>query len=246
MLSDPWFYAVAVPGILLVGVSKGGFGGSVGLLGLPLLALALPATTAVAIMLPILCVMDLVALRSFRGGQDWSALRELAPAAVLGIAIGAATFRFLDADSLRQLIGAVTVLFALHQIARELRGAVEPRPARPGTGWFWGGTSGFTSFVAHAGGPPLIIHMLALRLEKTRHQATTVMFFAIVNYVKLVPYTALGLFDRGTLAASAALAPFAPLGIWLGVYLHRRVNERWFYRIATAGLLAAGVRLLWP
>jgi uncharacterized protein len=102
-----------------------------------------------------------------------------------------------------------------------------------------------TSTIAHAGGPPLAIYLLPQRLDKAVMVGTTVIFFALINLVKLVPYAWLGLFDARNLATSLALAPLAPLGIWLGVLSMRRLPELWFYRICYGLLLVVGAKLLW-
>jgi len=109
---------------------------------------------------------------------------------------------------------------------------------------FWGAVSGFTSTLAHAGGPPFAIWMLPQKLDKTVLVATSVVFFLVVNYVKLVPYAWLGQLNRMNLAASLLFAPLAPLGIWLGVWLHRRVSERAFYQVSYALLFATGIKLI--
>jgi uncharacterized membrane protein YfcA len=110
---------------------------------------------------------------------------------------------------------------------------------------FWGGIAGFTSTVAHAGGPPLLVYLLGRGLEKRRFIATTVGFYAVVNVVKLIPYVGLHVITRRTLLATAALLPFAPLGIVLGLTLQRRLPERPFFIVATVLLAASGVKLLW-
>jgi hypothetical protein len=142
------------------------------------------------------------------------------------------------------MVGALAIAFALQAFVRELRPRAGPARERPLSGPFWGTVSGFTSFVSHAGGPPLTIHMLALGLDKTVYQATTVGFYAVINAAKLGPYAALGLFDGSVLATSLVLAPAAPVGIWLGMRLHRLIDARWFFRIIMAGLAAAGVKLI--
>jgi hypothetical protein len=109
---------------------------------------------------------------------------------------------------------------------------------------FWGSLSGFTSTLAHAGGPPFAVYVLAQKLDKTRVVATSVVFFLVVNYVKLVPYAFLGQLNRVNLTASLLFAPLAPLGIWLGVWLHRRVSERAFYQVSYALLFGTGVKLI--
>jgi hypothetical protein len=244
MITDPWFYLAGVIAVLLVGISKAGFGGATGVMGVPLMALFIPPTMAAAILLPLLCVMDLATLRIYWGGWDRRRLLGLIPAGLLGIGLGAATFGLLDENRIRLLIGVLAIAFAANAALRELNRGRPRAPERRFSGPFWGATSGFTSFVAHAGGPPLTVHMLALNLDKTVYQATTVAFYAAINTAKLVPYGALGLLDGSALLSSLLLAPAVPVGIWLGVRLHKIVDERWFFRIITVGLLAAGAKLV--
>ena len=106
-------------------------------------------------------------------------------------------------------------------------------------------TSGFTSFVAHAGGPPLMAYVLPLKLAPMVASATMAAYFTAINLVKLVPYAALGLMDLRNLATSLLLLPLAPVGVWLGVRLVERTDPTWFYRLAYLGMAVAGVKLLW-
>ncbi|MSO93316.1 MAG: sulfite exporter TauE/SafE family protein [Rhodospirillales bacterium] len=245
MITEPFFYFVAIPAVLIVGVSKGGFGGGFGILATPLMAMAVGPTDAAAIMLPILCVMDLFGLWAYRGKWDRANMRILIVASFGGIAIGTASFRYLDANAIRLLLGVIAVGFSLNYWLR--RSAEPPPPRGPSVlrGGFWGCVSGFTSFVAHAGGPPLSVYLLPQRLEKTVYQATTVIFFTWVNYVKLVPYTWLGQFNGRNLATALVLMPLAPLGIWLGVYLHRAVSARVFYNLCYVFVFGTGLKLLY-
>ncbi len=237
------FYAIALVAVLLTGISKSGLGGGAGGLAVPLLSLVMPPAKAAAIMLPILCLMDLFSVRAYWGKWDRPNLAMLAPGAVVGIAAGGAAFGLLDPAGLRLLIGSIAIVFCLHAWLR--RGNVTARPARPLSGVFWGAIAGFTSCVAHAGGPPYNMHMLPQRLDRTTFVATSVLFFLLVNYLKLVPYAALDLLDGSNLATSALLAPLAPIGIWLGLQLHKRIDDRIFYRITYALLLATGCKLVW-
>lgn len=245
MLTDPWFYAVAVPALLIIGISKGGFGGGLGVVGVPMLALVISPTQAAAILLPVLCLMDLVGLYSYRGAFDRSLMRVLAPGAIAGILLGAFTFAFTSEDAVRLIVGAIAVGFTLWQFV--LRRRVEQQRAAPSVlgGSFWASVSGYTSFVAHAGGPPLSVYLLPLRLDKTTFVGTTVVYFAVVNYAKLIPYGLLGQFDATNLTTSAVLLPLAPAGVALGVILHRRLREDVLYDVVYAALLVTGLKLLW-
>ena len=249
ILADPVFYAVAVPAVILSGLSKGGFGGGLGILTVPLMALIVPPAQAAAIMLPILCAIDIVGLWAYRGQGDKRNLQLLLVAAVIGIVIGAFTFRYLTADALRIILGATAIAFTLRWFwqsywARRSGVAVAAAPRNLARGAFWGTLSGYTSFIAHAGGPPLSVYLLPQRLDKTVFQATTVVFFAVVNYVKLLPYALLDMFPAVNLATSAVLMPAAILGTLAGVWLHRRVNDRLFYRFCYAFVFVTGAKLL--
>ncbi|MEE8271092.1 MAG: sulfite exporter TauE/SafE family protein [Alphaproteobacteria bacterium] len=244
MIEAPWFYVLAVPAVLIAGISKAGFGGGVGVMAVPLMSLAVAPQQAAAVMLPILCLMDLFGVWAYRRRWDGRNLRIILPGALVGIAIGAATFRHLDAGLVRMLIGLVAVGFALDYWLRP-RAAGPARAADPARGGFWGMVAGFTSFVAHAGGPPISVYLLPQRLDRTLFVGTTVVFFITINYVKLIPYGWLGQLHGGNLTTSLVLAPLAPLGMWLGLALHRRVSDAAFYRICYGLLLATGAKLLY-
>ena len=244
MIVDPLFYAAAVPAILLMGISKGGFGSGAGLFATPLMALTVPIPQAAAIMLPILIVMDITGLWAYRGRFSRENLKLILAGGVLGIALGALTFRYFSDAWIRVILGAMSIAFVAQRYLRRA-GPQEPAPRSTGRGLFWSTASGLTSTIAHAGGPPLSIYLLPQRLEKAQLVGTTVVFFAVVNAVKLVPYAWLGLFDARNLATSAVLIPLAPVGIWIGVHIMRRLPEETFYRICYALLLVVGSRLLW-
>lgn len=242
-LLDPLFLTLAVASILISGVSKGGFGGGLGILAVPLLALTVSPIEAAAIVAPLLCAMDLVGLRAYWGKWDKRLLLLMIPGAFLGMALAALLFGMITESGMRLFLGIIATLFALHYWSRTLLGRFSP-VIRPWMGPVAGAMSGFTSFVAHAGGPPVQVFLLGLKPDKTVYVATTVGFFTVLNYIKLVPYTAMGFFTPTTLITSAALLPLAVLGMWLGVRLHGTVRQETFYRICYTMLLIVGLKLL--
>lgn len=243
MISDPLFYLVAIPAVFLTALSKGGFGGGLGLLGVPMLALVIPPQQAAAILLPVLCLMDLVSMWSFRGHYHRHSLLRLLPAALLGIMAGALSFRYLSADMLRLIVATIAIGFSLNfWLKPALTGAKQPS-SRAAIGW--GVLAGFTSFSVHAGGPPLNAYLLPLQLPRKVYAGTCVLFFSAVNFIKLVPYGLLGQFSTALLATSAVLAMLAPLGVLSGVYLHHRISDRWFYRLCYGLLMLTGLKLLY-
>jgi uncharacterized membrane protein YfcA len=246
LLSDPWFYAAAVPAVILVGLSKGGFGGAVGFVGVPLMALAIPPVQAAAILLPILILMDLVSLWTWRGVFDRDLLWSMLPGSVLGIGAGWLTASLVTADMVRMIVGAVAVVFVLRWVYLTLRHGDQHSARRnPVLAAFWGTVAGFTSFVAHVGGPPFQVYTLPLRLDPKVLTGTGVIFFAVTNAIKLVPYFALGQFDTTNLAASLVLMPIAPLATLAGAWLVRRMRPEIFYPFTYVTVALIAVKLLW-
>lgn len=237
------FFLLALPAVLLTGLSKGGFGGALAGIAVPLMALAVPPKQAAAIMLPILCVADLAGLKKFYGKWDSENLRIMLPGALLGVAIGTLTFELLSERFIGLLIGGIAVGFVLLNLLAE-RSNRPPTTAAVGKGTLLSGLAGFTSFVTHAGGPPIMMYLLPQQLDKVRYVATINVFFLLTNAVKLVPYAFLGQFTQANLLASLTLAPVAVAGVWLGIWLQDKVNHLWFYRIARLGMLATGVQLI--
>lgn len=244
MLTDPWFYAAAIPAVILFGIAKGGFGGAFGVIAVPLMALVMSPVQAAGIMLPILCFMDLLTLWAWRGKWVWRELRMLLPASLLGIALGTLSFGYLSVAVVRLLIGAVALSFVVHYwLGHEPSPSKRQRLPSPVAALLGGGAAGFTSFIAHAGGPPISMYLLRRPLGKSEFVATTAMFFAIVNYAKLVPYAWLGQLSADNLTASLVLAPFAPIGIALGIWLHNKISDRSFFRFAYFLLFVVSLRL---
>lgn len=241
LLLDPLFYAVAIPSVILAGLSKGGLGGAMGFVGVPLMALAMSPLQAAAILLPILVVMDVVGLWSWRGYFDRDLLLATLPGAMVGIGIGWAAAAVVTPDMVRMMVGLIALLFVGRWALEWLVGA-PLRVARPNkvAGGLWGTVAGFTTFVAHIGGPPFQIYAVPLRLEPKVFTGSAVIFFAVTNAVKLVPYFALGQFDATNLMASAVLMPLAPVSTLAGAWVVRRLKPDAFYLItyATVGLIA--------
>jgi uncharacterized protein len=246
LLLDPWFYAAAIPAVILVGLSKGGFGGAVGFVGVPLMALAISPVQAAAILLPILVMMDLVSLWTWRGVFDRDLLWSMMPGAILGIGAGWLTASLVTADMVRLIVGAVAFVFVLRWVFQQIRhGSGHVAQRNPALAAFWGTVAGFTSFVAHVGGPPFQVYALPLRLDPKVLTGTSVIFFAVTNALKLIPYFALGQFDGTNLAASFALMPIAPLATLAGAWLVRRMRPEVFYPFTYATVALIAVKLLW-
>ena len=243
LITDPYFYAVTIPAVLLLGVSKSGFGAGFGSLAVPMMALAVSVPQAAAILMPVLLVMDILGMAAFRKDFDLQLLKFLIPFGLVGIVIGALLFKVLEAHTVAGLVGVFTLLFLAQRLLFPPKADSAPPPKWLGA--ILTATSGFTSFIAHAGGPPVNAYMIPLRLSPVKFTATMAFFFFVINLSKWIPYAWLGLLDGRNMATSLVLLPIAPIGVWVGVKLARRIKQALFYRLVYLGMFLTGTKLVW-
>ena len=242
VILDPIFYVLAIPAVIALGLSKGGFAG-VGQMATPLLALVMPPLEAAAIMLPIMIVQDANAVWVYR--KDWS--KRIAaiviPGAVVGVALAGWLAAYVSDDAVRIFIGVTTIAFVAYSFISMMQ---VPREAKkPGVvaGVIWGALSGFTSTICQAGGPPYQMYVLRLRMPKMTYVGTTAMVFASMNWMKVVPYFALGQFSTKGIGTSLALLPLAIAANLLGFWLVRVTPQALFYKITLVIMLLISIEL---
>jgi len=242
---DATFWALAVPAVIFAGISKGGFGSGGAFAATPLMALAAGPGVALAVMLPVLMAIDLATLGPYRGRWSWPEARLLIAGALPGIGAGMAVYSVAPESAIRLLIGVIALGFVAFQMLRRAGWLAPPAGGiGPAAGLALGAGAGFTSFVAHAGGPLVLIYLLGRGLNKTGYQATTVLVFWAINLIKAAPYAWLGLFTAESLRLALILVPAALLGAGAGVALHRLVPERAFFALTYLLLALAGVKLI--
>ncbi len=244
MLTDPLFYATAILAVIILGLAKGGFSG-VGVLAVPLMALAISPVQAASITLPILIVQDVVSVWVFRKAWDKRSLLILTPSAGIGIVLAYLLAAHVSTAAVELALGLVSLLFGARQLRITLRGAVRPHKSSDFMGVVWGTASGFTSQIAHAGGVPFQTYMLPKRLDRDVLIGTSAIFFATINWLKVPAYAALGQFTRGNMATSAALLPVAIVSTLVRAKLIRRVDPERFYVMIYVLLLITGLKLTW-
>lgn len=243
MITDLGFYLVAIPAVLLLGISKSGFGSGFGSLAVPMMALSVTVPQAAAILMPVLLVMDLLGISALRRDLDKALLKFLLPFGMLGTLIGALSFKALDAHWVAGIVGGFTLLFLAQRLLFPPKADSAPPPRWLGA--ILTTTSGFTSFIAHAGGPPINAYTLPLRLNPLTYASTMAFFFFFINLSKWIPYAMLGLLDWRNLGTSLALLPMAPVGVWIGVRVAKRINPVLFYRLVYVGMFLTGCKLVW-
>jgi uncharacterized membrane protein YfcA len=243
--ADPAFYLVGLPTVFLIAMSKGAFGGGLAILGVPLLSLVMSPLDAAITVAPLVSVMDFFAIGSF-GPKTWSKqdLAWILPALVAGIGLGYFFFTRVDPNLVAASIGFVTLLFTAYWFLFGRRAKVSHRPLSPLLAIAAGIASGFTTFVAHAGGPPVNMYLLKRGLDKSVYTGTNLIVFMLGNLIKLVPYGVLAYAKPATWIAALALVPAAPFGVWLGVHLHRRLEQNVLYFWCYLLLAAAAAKLL--
>ncbi|MFA6265320.1 MAG: sulfite exporter TauE/SafE family protein [Pseudolabrys sp.] len=242
VITDPLFYALAIPAVIALGLSKGGFAG-IGQMATPMLALIMPPLEAAAIMLPIMIIQDANAVWVYR--KDWSGriVAVFVSGSVAGIGIAWWLASYISDDAVRLSIGVITIAFVAYSFIGML--SVPREPTRPGvaSGMFWGALSGFTSTICQAGSPPYQMYALRLRLPKMTFVGTTAITFALINWIKVIPYFALGTFSTKGLGTSLVLLPLALAANWLGFWLVRVTPQETFYRIMLVVMLLLSIEL---
>lgn len=242
MLPDPALLLVGLPAILVVSIGKGAFGGGLAMLGVPLLSLAVDPISASIMVAPLVAFMDVFALATFRV-STWSRadLAWLLPGLAAGIAIGNAVLFLVDPRIVTLIIASVTLAFVADYFLRGRRAAGRPHPVSPPLALTAGTASGFTTFIAHAGGPPVAMYLLHRGVSKTLFAGTTVALFAVSNLIKLPSYVALGWGRTDLVVGVLALAPTVPVGVWIGKRLHDALPQArlffWCYVLLGAAAL---------
>jgi len=235
------FWLLAIPAVLITGISKSGFAGGIGVIAVPLMALEIGALRAAAVMLPLLIFMDILSIKAWWGQQRNDILKLLLPAGAAGIGAGYLLYDFFNEEILMLSLGVMSVVFALWGL---LKGISLNTAAHPNIGRFCALVGGLTSFIAHAGGPPVNFYLLPLKLTKEDYLATAVYFFTTINIIKLLPYATLGQLNLDNLLLGTLLAPFAWLGVKLGLVVQQKIDQKLFMNIILTMLLIIGIKLI--
>ncbi|NIZ60998.1 hypothetical protein DL239_08420 [Sedimentitalea sp. CY04] len=237
------FYVVTALAVFITGLSKSGFGGGLGVMSVPMMSLFVEPRFAAAVLMPVLLAMDVLIVLRFWNKWSFAVLRPLLTGAALGLVIGTATFQWMDANAIRFTVGVMAVFFVGQFLFKQGRLATSSGD-RFWAGSFLGSISGFSSFIAHAGGPPVKGYLLAQDLEKTSFVATNTLFFFILNATKFGIYGALGTLNTDSVSVSLVVAPALFLGIALGAKLHQHMDQRFFVKIVYGFLAITAFKLL--
>ena len=237
------FYVAALAAVLITGVSKSGFGGGMGVMAVPIMSVFVAPQVAAAVMMPILLAMDLLIVHRYRKTWSRRIVFALLPAAGVGLAIGALLFEAMSAEVIRAVIGLLALIFVL-QYVFQARGGMRAWAAPTWVTWGLAAVSGFASYVAHAGGPPVKGYLLRQGLEKSVFVGTNTVYFFVLNGIKTLAYGSTGTLSLQTLLVSLWLVPALVMGVWLGGRLHHLVAQTLFVKIVYGFLALTAIRLL--
>lgn len=245
LFHDPAFILAAVVAVVLVGLAKGGFSG-LGALATPIMALTISPVLAAAILLPILIAQDAVSVWVFRKEWDRAIVAWMLPGAVVGIGAAYLLAASLSVSAVMGVLGAITFVFGAYRLWMERGGRIVAASNSPGwVGTLFGVATGFTSQIAHAGGPPFQMWVTPKKLPHVRFAGTSSVFFAIINIIKVPAFVALGEFDAEVLTTALILMPLAVASTLAGVWLVKRLDAARFYTIIYLLMIALGLRLVW-
>lgn len=240
----PIFFVVAAAVAFLVGLSKGGLGGTAGALATPLMALVMPAEQVIGLVLPILMLADIFAVALHWGHWERRFILLLLPGAVVGVTIGTYFVTNAPTGTLRLALGVIVLLFVVYKLFEERLLEAASYEGRNWHGLVGGAITGFSSSLAHIGGPPVSIYLLLQEVTPRVFIATSALFFFILNWIKVPYYLFADLLDLGLIWRIAWLAPIVPLGVWVGKWAVTKVDPGTFEKIIVALLAVTGVMLI--
>ena len=241
---DPAYIAVVIAILgFLIGVSKGGFGG-LGALLTPILALVLPVALAVGVLLPMLMVGDAFAVYMYWKEWNLDLVKRALPAGIAGALAGTALLSWLLPDGLRVILGIFVLLLVAYKFFSDRIQAMryEPRPWHaPAAGFL----SGIASGMFNNGGPAFSSYLLLQKLKPRPFIATSAIYFALLNLIKVPGFLYTGVLDLPLLFSLWWVFPFIPIGIWVARITLTRVSPAAFEWVIILLLIFSSFWLFW-
>ena len=239
---DPTFLAFASFGVFVFGISKGGVPGPIAMLAVPVMSFAMSPLQAAGILLPLLIIMDFSAIYLY--WKKWlnNIVKIIIPASIIGILFGTFTFQYTNENQIRIVVGAISIIFVLVSFIQRNNLLLKPTNIK---GYFWSSIAGYTSFLIHAGNPPINFYMLPLKLDKVSFIGTMTLAFLVINVVKLIPYYYVGLLAPSNLIVSLMLLPLAFVSVLFGYFLQKKIPEKLFFNIVYILLFLSGCKLIY-
>ena len=240
---------VTILAVILVAISKSGFGGALGSLGLPVMVLVFPPKLAIAVLLPLYLITDIFVAYTWRKFPVIKILKLMVIGGLFGQILGWLCFEYLDDKYILILIGLLALITSLRYFKNLFLKKISNTKIRFVKSSFfraigWCGFSGFSSFVALTGGIPAQIYLFPLGLERQLFVGTMSFYFLIINLAKLPFFFNLEIFSHTSILLSMMVLPILPIGIYLGKLLNKKLSDQLFYKISHFALLCCGINLI--
>jgi uncharacterized membrane protein YfcA len=235
--------SLLVTSSLIMGMSRGGLGGGLGLLGVLIAAQVLNPIAAAVFLLPILIITDPISVYIYHRSIDWRSLKELMPGVIIGVVLGAILISGITPNILQTIIGALSLSLVFNGV-RDYFGKTKVTVLSKKWGFGLGTLAGFSSFLIHAGLPPVAAYILPKKMPRSEFMGTTAVFFFITNLIKLIPYFALGMFTFELIKLTIIMVPISLLGIWIGKFINGKISDKWFYFLVYSSVFFLGIRLI--
>ena len=239
---DLTFLTYASFGVFVFGLSKGGVPGPIAMLAVPVMSFAMSPLQAAGILLPLLIIMDFSAIYLYWKKWISSILKIIIPASIVGILFGTFTFQYTNENQIRVMVGFISIIFVLVSFIQKSDLLLKPTKLK---GYFWSSVAGYTSFLIHAGNPPMNFYTLPLKLDKISFIGTMTFAFLVINVVKLIPYYYVGLLAPSNLLVSLILLPLAFVSVLIGFFLQKKIPEKLFFNIVYVLLFLSGCKLIY-
>ncbi|MDA0348666.1 MAG: sulfite exporter TauE/SafE family protein [Verrucomicrobia bacterium] len=244
---DTHIFIWAIVGAIILGLAKGGVMG-VNNITIAVFAIIFPPKLSVGIILLLLVVGDWGAFYLYRRYAVWKYLIPIIPWTIGGVLVGWQLLDILDEDQVGRMIGICLIgLMVVHLVRKYyLRNEKQPSPipnhwAILGVVGFLGG---FTSTVANAAAPIMLLFFLAVELEKLQMLGTGAWFFLFLNLFKIPFLWSSGLINYEVIILDLKLAPFVVLGVFVGRNLVMRIPQKAFEIFALVVTVLASLRLI--
>jgi len=249
----PWVYYVCVAAaVLITGISKSGFGGGIGIVALPIMALVMPAKHMLGVQLPLLIAADALSNLHHLRNYEWRILKPLVWGALVGVVLGSAVFWMLRKSDparlqhgLSLLIGGVCLVFVVIQVLGLLGRRVPTLPSHPASSLAVGTTAGFVSTLSHGAGPLVTLYLLQEKLARQLLVGTQVFYFLLVNSAKVPTFVYFEYINRDTLRDSIWFIPLIPMGTLAGAWMNKRIPEKPFAAILYVAAAVTAGHMIW-
>ena len=244
-----FFYLIAFLSVLVVSVSKSGFGGSLGGLGVPIMLFILPAKFVLAVFLPLIILTDIWVIYVWRKFPVYKIVLIMCAGGIIGQIVGWLVFDYFNDTTIVIIIATLAIITSFRyfknlylQNKRKSKSIKIKLDIKKGVGWC--SLSGFSSFVALTGGIPAQIFLLPLKLDREKFVATMSFYFCFINFMKLPLFFNLNILSIKTVAFSILMLPIIPIGIFFGKWLNKKLTDKLFYHFTHAALFVCGINLI--